>query len=261
MTVKTKSVVKKLPDPEESREVQLNINPQALIQAAIEKNVPIEILERLLAMRERLQKEQAEIAFREAMSLFQSKCPIIGKSKAVKNKDGKTTRYKYAPLDEIVRQVQPLIFECGLSYDIEARFVQDPSAVEVTVRVSHNLGHSKETSFQAPVDPESYMNAPQKGASASTFAKRYAFCNAFGILTGDEDDDATSIPVQENTEEARRHAEDVKRTEGLPDNIKQGFRILGYTLNTVIIFCYKFSWDNGAILREINKIVDMKAAK
>src|SRR3990167_3791525 len=34
------------------------------------------------------------------------------------------------------------------------------------------------------------MNAAQKVASALTYAKRYAFCNAFGILTGDADDDA-----------------------------------------------------------------------
>ena len=41
-----------------------------------------------------------------------------------------------------------------------------------------------------PVDAGAYMNEAQKAASALTFAKRYSFCNAFGILTGDEDDDS-----------------------------------------------------------------------
>ena len=34
------------------------------------------------------------------------------------------------------------------------------------------------------------MNAPQQTAATMTYAKRYAFCNAFGIMTGDEDTDA-----------------------------------------------------------------------
>ena len=40
-----------------------------------------------------------------------------------------------------------------------------------------------------PIDKDGFMNTPQKFASALTYAKRYAFCNAFGILTADEDDD------------------------------------------------------------------------
>ena len=35
------------------------------------------------------------------------------------------------------------------------------------------------------------MSQTQVEAAALTFAKRYAFCNAFGILTGDEDTDAS----------------------------------------------------------------------
>ena len=49
------------------------------------------------------------------------------------------------------------------------------------------------STFKVPIDKEGYMNAPQKFASALTFAKRYAFCNAFGILTGDEDDDSNAV--------------------------------------------------------------------
>jgi hypothetical protein len=37
------------------------------------------------------------------------------------------------------------------------------------------------------------MSQSQVAAAATTFAKRYAFCNAFGILTGDEDTDAAVV--------------------------------------------------------------------
>ena len=36
-------------------------------------------------------------------------------------------------------------------------------------------------------------------AAAQTFAKRYAFCNAFGILTGDDDNDA-QVPPPHSTQ-------------------------------------------------------------
>jgi hypothetical protein len=45
---------------------------------------------------------------------------------------------------------------------------------------------------------DGYMTAPQKYASAQTFAKRYALCNVLGISTGDEDTDATDVN-KENT--------------------------------------------------------------
>jgi hypothetical protein len=37
------------------------------------------------------------------------------------------------------------------------------------------------------------MTAPQKVASALTFAKRYTLCNILGISTGDEDTDANDV--------------------------------------------------------------------
>ncbi len=62
-----------------------------------------------------------------------------------------------------------------------------------TCKITHILGHSETSTFEAPIDKDSYMSAPQQYAAASTFAKRYAFCNALGILTGDEDNDAVGV--------------------------------------------------------------------
>jgi hypothetical protein len=43
------------------------------------------------------------------------------------------------------------------------------------------------------------MSQTQVEAATLTFAKRYAFCNAFGILTGDEDIDAQPETVGEGS--------------------------------------------------------------
>jgi len=264
---------------ETSKEIQINphinVDPQALIKIAIEKGVPIDVLERLLAMRERLQGEQAEIEFREALSNFQSECPVIVKRKEVYDKYGKL-RYRYAPLDDILKQIKPYLKENGLSYDIDTQITSNPSGITTIVKICHKLGHSKTTTFNVPVDKDSYMSEPQKWASAQTFSKRYAFCNGFGILTGDEDDDTVILlkndsppqPQQERTKdiiepvnEDEQKAQAIAKLKALPENIKEGFKILGYTAQAAWIFSNKFGWDNARIMKEINIIIDMKASK
>ena len=63
--------------------------------------------------------------------------------------------------------------------------------VKVVCIVKHSAGHSESTSIQVPFGTKTnVMSAPQVVASSITFASRYAFKNAFGIMTGDEDNDA-----------------------------------------------------------------------
>src|SRR3990167_3385329 len=160
---------------------------EALIAQAIEKNIPVDVMERLLAMRTQVKAEQAKEAYYEAMANFQNQCPIIQKTKVVMNKDGKTVRYKYAPIDSIIEQVKEFIKQNGFSYSINTKM---NDGITITCQVTHKLGHSEISEFSVPIEKDAYMNDQQKVAAASTFAKRYAFCNAFGILTGDEDTDA-----------------------------------------------------------------------
>ena len=180
-------------------------NPSAelLIQNAIDKGVPVETMERLLAMRTQIKAEQAQEAFVEAMADFQAECPIIPKTKTVREKaeKGGGIRYSYAPLDVIVHMTKEILAKHGLTYTIKAGVTE--SAVSASCVVTHRLGHSEVSEFQVPIDPTAYMNTQQKFASALTFAKRYAFCNALGILTGDEDDDAKAAGDKNiNTEQA-----------------------------------------------------------
>jgi len=172
--------------------VQTNIDPQSLIEKAINQKVPMEVLEKLLAMRMTLKKEGAESAFREAMSSFQSQCPIIEKTKIIYEKNSTTrVRYKYAPLEDIVKAVQPLLEKNGLSYHVDTQM--DSEKIVITLTVNHVFGHSQVTHFTVPIDKKAYMTEPQKWAAAQTFGIRYAFRNGFGILTGEWDNDAGDI--------------------------------------------------------------------
>ena len=161
------------------------------ITQALAANAPVETLERLFALHKDVQAERARQAFTEALALFQDACPIIKKTKKVMNKDGRTVRYVYAPINSIVEQIKKPLTINGFSYTFTVENTE--TMITATAKVTHKLGHFETSTFSIPIDKEGYMTAPQKIASALTFAKRYALCNALGISTGDEDTDATDI--------------------------------------------------------------------
>lgn len=171
---------------------KMELSVESLIAQAITNGTPVDTMERLLAMRREIRAEQAKEAFDEAMANFQRECPVIIKDKEVKEKDGKTVRYKFAPLDSIVEQTKEYIAKNGLSYAIQVR--QTDKMLTVVCIVKHKLGHSEESALGIPIGSEQFMSEVQKYGARVTFAKRYAFCNAFGIMTGDDDTDAVDVP-------------------------------------------------------------------
>jgi hypothetical protein len=161
------------------------------IQLAIANNASAETMERLFAIHEKVKANQARGSYVVALADFQAECPIIQKTKKVMNKDGRTVRYQYAPLDAIIEQIKAILAKNRLSYKWEVE--NKPDVIKATVIITHEMGHSESSSFEIPIDKEGFMTAPQKYASALTFAKRYTLCNALGISTGDEDTDATDV--------------------------------------------------------------------
>ena len=191
----------KIQKAEESQFIEIFDNsPHGLLSQAIAQNAGIETLERLMDLQDRWEKKQAKKIFDEAMALFQSKCPIIKKTKnGGKTKSGNVA-YKFAPIEDIVKQTKDLIAECGFSYIIKTPSFTDGS-VEVSVEARHNAGHSEVSTVTFPlVTKTDIMSAPQVVAGTVTFAKRYAFCNAFGIVTMDEDNDGKDPNVKPKTE-------------------------------------------------------------
>lgn len=171
-----------------------DLNPAAFMQQAIEKGLTPEVMEKFMTLYDRWESKKAKREFDAAMAAFQGECPVIEKGKKVdfeSKRTGQRTKYAYAPLDQIVKQVGPKIAKHGLSYTINATI--EGQNVKAEVVVTHEGGHSQPSSFIVPLDPDAFMNTAQKFGSALTYAKRYAFCNAFGILTQDPDTDANDL--------------------------------------------------------------------
>jgi hypothetical protein len=170
------------------------VSPEEMLVQAIDKGMSVETLERIMQMRKDIVMERAKAAYFEALAGFQHDCPEIKKTKIVRDKNGKI-RYRFAPIDSIIRQTKEARFNWGLSHTITAE--QTAVAVKATCVVHHKDGWSEATTFEAPIDANAYMTDPQKVASALTFSKRYALSNAYGVVTADEDNDgATATDVE-----------------------------------------------------------------
>lgn len=158
---------------------------EGLIAKAIEKDSPLDVLTKLNEMRKEMDGENAKRAYFAALSAFQAECPEVPKSRVA---HGSKFNYNYAPLEVVVRTVSPFLTKHGLSYDL--KYEQPEINIVIATCVAHHVGgHSEESVVKMPIDPEAFMNPQQQIGSAITYGKRYAFCNVFGIMTADQDDD------------------------------------------------------------------------
>ena len=170
----------------------VNFNVESLISKAIDKGVDVATMEKLLVMAKEMQAIRAKQEFDNAMAAFQAECPIIDKDKDGGKTDTGKVAYKYAPIDSIVRQVKSVLQKHGFSYSANMELIENGTTkVKASIKVTHIAGHSETTEMTVPLGVKTrVMSDTQVVAAAQTFAKRYAFCNAFGILTGDEDTDS-----------------------------------------------------------------------
>jgi hypothetical protein len=160
--------------------------PQELIERAIDHGASVETLERLFNLAQQVRAEQAREAWHGAMAEFQRTCKPIKKSASMQMPGRKG--YTYAPLDEIVSTIQPVMGALGLSVSWRSRF--EPQHVIVSCRISHLLGHHEDSGeIRIPVATDGAgANAAQRIGTATTYAKRYSLLGIIGMAPEDDDD-------------------------------------------------------------------------
>lgn len=159
---------------------------ERLIAMAIDKGTPVESLEKLLAMRRELKAEQAKEAYDKAMANFQKYCPVIEKTKQGYN-------YKYADFNAIIEQIKGLLADNGFSYTFDTD--EDNGKIIVYCKINHIAGHERVSKATIARETQTKMNSSQQSGAQMTYGKRYALVNALGIVTGDEDTDASDRPL------------------------------------------------------------------
>ncbi|KKL13285.1 hypothetical protein LCGC14_2527300, partial [marine sediment metagenome] len=157
--------------------------PSRLLEMAIQQNLDIDKLERLVVMKERWDAQQAKKTYYGAMARFQNLLPALEKDKHVhyETKTGAVIDYDHTSLGSIKRQIQDHAAECGLSYRWE--FNDGPDLMEVTCIITHVDGHSERSSQSAPTDTSGHKNTIQGRQSTRTYLERSTVVGALGLMT------------------------------------------------------------------------------
>jgi len=193
----TKAIVE-VPSSEVVESNRQLLSVDNLLLRVVQQKLPVETAREFMQLRREAKAEWAKEQFDNAMAKFQMDCPIIEKKKDVKNDAGEVI-YKYAPIEDILRAVKPIMLDNGFSFRIKT---ETGDMVKAICVVTHIKGHSEESEMQVPKGTKTrMMSDTQVVAAALTFAKRYAFCNAFGILTGDEDNDGRDFGKAEQVKD------------------------------------------------------------
>ncbi len=159
--------------------------PSQLLRLAIEKGADIAQLEKLMALQERFEANQARKAYVEAMAEFKKHAPTIIKDK---NVSFTGTSYNHATLGGICEVVIESLARHGFSHRWSTE-QPDSGMIIVSCIITHMLGHSESTTLQAPPDNSGKKNTIQQIASSVTYLSRYTLLAACGLATSDMPDD------------------------------------------------------------------------
>lgn len=152
--------------------------PAEMLDAAVRSGASIETMEKLIALQERWEANNARKAFDAAISAAKAVIPRI-----VKDKQGDTNRY--ATFANIAAKVDPVLAENGLSYRFRTA---QADKITVTCILSHRDGHSEETTLCAPPDTGPRRNPIQAIGSTLSYLQRYSLIQALGLAVADDDD-------------------------------------------------------------------------
>jgi hypothetical protein len=182
-------------------------------RAARDPNVDVDKFERLMLMKERVEKEAARKAFNAAASAAKNDIPPVFKNRVVDFTTQKgRTNYRYEDFAAVANAVDPVLKKNGLHYRF--RSSQNGQRLAVTCILSHDGGYFEETTLEAPEDHSGNKNAIQAIGSAATYLQRMTLKLALGIATSNDDDGRAANPPADAAD-LRAEGERIAKDEGL----------------------------------------------
>lgn len=160
-------------------------NDGAVILSIIDRmasnpDMPVEKIERMLDMHERMQRESSRRAYLQALSALQATLPAAARKGTGHNQK------KYARFEDVIEALRPSLKEHGFSLTFRTR--QTPTLITVVGVLGHCQGHAEETEFSLPPDSSGNKTPVHAIASAVSYGKRYVSLTLTGIATDDDDD-------------------------------------------------------------------------
>lgn len=166
-----------------------SMDVEKLMALAIEKDGAIDVIERLVELREKEMARLAEQQMGEAIAEFKRRCPRIPRNKrgsGFRTSSGTQEYVWYAPLEGIQFIVDPILHDLGLSYSWNSTASSD--SVVTTCVLRHVSGAERKSSMALPVSGPPKSSSTQAHAGTRTFNKRLTLSDVLGITTCDDAD-------------------------------------------------------------------------
>lgn len=163
-----------------------------IARAAHDPNIDIDKMERLMAMKERMDAKTAEQSFNDAMNAAQAEVRAIGWDK--QNGQTHSAYVTYAKMDAFVR---PIYIRHGFALSFDTGDSVNPQEVRFLCYASHKDGHTRTYKVDMPADGKGakgndVMTRTHAFGSATSYGRRYLLKMIFNIVEAAEDDDGVS---------------------------------------------------------------------
>lgn len=168
-------------------------------RASRDPSVDIEKLERLFALKERMDARDAKQSFIEGKIAMRAQLPEITMKGLIripdKNKPGHFLQETpFARFEDIHEAIMPVLTAHGFDLSFRNGLAPD-GKVRVTTILSHRDGHEESTDFDLPHDGSGSKNAVQAVGSSTSYGKRYGVLSILNIkVAGEDDDGVTAMP-------------------------------------------------------------------
>jgi ERF superfamily len=170
-------------------------------RAALNPNVDIDKMERLLQMQERILEKASKSAYATAFALMQGELPSIDRKGRITITD-KNDRDKiiqstpYSKWEDINDAIKPILRLHGFGLSFRVGQAAD-GRITVTCVLSHREGHSEETTMVLMLDTTGSKNNVQAMGSSISYGKRYTASAMLNITSHGEDDDGKAADAPE----------------------------------------------------------------
>lgn len=171
---------------------------QVIERAALNPNVDIDKMERLLQMQERIMERQAKAEYDADFALMQQELPVITERGGIKDRNG-NVQSKYALWEDINEAIKPILAKHG--FGISFRPHTGDGKISVTGVLSHRGGHREEATMELPIDTSGSKNAVQAVGSSTSYGKRYTASALLNLTSRGEDDDGKAAGARQTITE------------------------------------------------------------
>lgn len=180
-------------EPRETQAVQMI---DQIERIALNPDLPIERLEQMLALKERMEAKAAKAEHADALANAMEEMPNVPMS-------GRGNNNKpYSTLKDITSTTRPVLAKHGLSLTFDVKM--DSGFLTVTAKLTHRNGHETTVSLPLPIDTSGSKNNVQGVGSSQTYGQRYTAQAILGLSLGDDTEDdgrASNAPESVSAEQ------------------------------------------------------------